>query len=178
MYTIQHNPARPYNCDETGITIVQHKHTKILRLKGKRQISSLQSAERGSLVTVVKRMSPAGQFIPPLLVFPRKYMKPELMNGTPPGSIHACHFSGWTQSRFSTSGFFIPSNIQSRWKRSCYLGTGRALSTHKGPGGLYFSSRESCWHNLPPTSQQSQNVPLDKAFMEPLKTFYSQETEI
>ena len=53
MDTIQHNPARLYNCDETDITIVQHKHMKILGLKGKRQISSLQSAERGSLVTAV-----------------------------------------------------------------------------------------------------------------------------
>jgi len=50
MYTIEHNPARHF---EAGITIVQHKHTKTLGLKGKRQISSLQSAERGSLVTVV-----------------------------------------------------------------------------------------------------------------------------
>ena len=53
MDTIEHNPARLYKCDETGITIVQHKRTKILALKGKRQITSLQSAERGSLVTVV-----------------------------------------------------------------------------------------------------------------------------
>ena len=42
MYTIQHNPARLYNCDETGIAILQQKHTKILGLKGKRQISSVQ----------------------------------------------------------------------------------------------------------------------------------------
>ena len=89
MYTIQHNPARLYNCDETGITIVQHRHMKILGLKGKRQICSVQSAERGSLVTVVTCISPTEHFIPPLLVFPRKNMKPELMNGTPPGSIHA-----------------------------------------------------------------------------------------
>jgi hypothetical protein len=75
MDTIQHNPARLYNCDETGITVVQHKHTKILGLKGKRQISSLQSAERGSLVTVVTCMSTNGHFIPPLLVFPRKKYK-------------------------------------------------------------------------------------------------------
>jgi hypothetical protein len=27
MDTIQHNPARLYNCDETAVTIVQHKHT-------------------------------------------------------------------------------------------------------------------------------------------------------
>ena len=72
MDTIQHNAARLYNCDETGITILQHKHTKILGLKGKRQIFSLQSAERGSLVTVVTCLSPTGHFIPPLLLFPKK----------------------------------------------------------------------------------------------------------
>ena len=60
MDTIKHNPARRYNCDKTGITIVQHKHTEILGLKGKRKISSLQSAERGSLVTVVNCVSPTG----------------------------------------------------------------------------------------------------------------------
>jgi hypothetical protein len=98
MDTTKHNPARLYNCDESGINIVQHKHTKILELKGKRQISSLQPADRGSLVTVVNCTSPTGHFIPPLLVFPRKYMKQELMNGAPPGSIHACHPSGWIQS--------------------------------------------------------------------------------
>jgi hypothetical protein len=74
--TIQHNHSGPYNCDETDIATVQHKHTKVLRLTGKRQISSVQSAERRSLVTVVNRVSPTGQFIPPLLVFLRKFMKP------------------------------------------------------------------------------------------------------
>ena len=54
-------------------------------------------------------------------------------------------------------------------KRSCYLGTGWALFTHKEPGGHYFSWRESRWHHVPPTAQQSQTVPLDKAFMEPSK---------
>jgi len=49
MYTIEHNPARRYKSEETGITIVQHKHTKILGLKGKRQISSVHSADQGSL---------------------------------------------------------------------------------------------------------------------------------
>ena len=95
MFTTQHNSVRLYNCDKTDITIVQHKYTKILGLKCKRQISSVQSRDRGSLVIFVKSVSPIGHFIPPLLVFPRKYMKPELMNGTPTGSIKACHPSGW-----------------------------------------------------------------------------------
>jgi hypothetical protein len=102
MHTIQHNPARFYNCDKTGITTVQHKRTKILGLKGKRKISSVQYADRGSLVTVVICFSPTGHLIPPLLVFPRKNMKQELVNGTPPGSINACHFWGWIQSDIFT----------------------------------------------------------------------------
>jgi hypothetical protein len=38
MYTIEHNPARLHNCDETGITTIQHKHTRIFGLKGKRHL--------------------------------------------------------------------------------------------------------------------------------------------
>jgi hypothetical protein len=105
MYTIQNNPARLFNFGENGITIAQHKNMKILGLKGKRQIVSVQSAERGSLVTVVNSVSPTGPFIPPLLVFPRKYIKPELMHSTPTGSIHACHHSGWTQSEIFNQQF-------------------------------------------------------------------------
>jgi hypothetical protein len=40
------------------------------------------------------------------------------------------------------------------------LSTGQTLSTHKEPGGYYFSLSESCWHDLSPTSQQSQNAML------------------
>jgi len=105
MYTIQHDTARLYNCDETCITILQHKHTKILGSKGKCQISSVQSAEQGSLVTAVNCKIPNGHFIPPLFVFPRKYMKPELMNGTPPGSIHAHHPSEWIQNEIYSQWF-------------------------------------------------------------------------
>ena len=42
-------------------------------------------------------MNIIGTFIPPLFVFPRVRIKTELMNGAPPGSIYACHKSGWMQ---------------------------------------------------------------------------------
>ena len=48
MDTIKHNPARLYNCDKTGITIVQHKHTKILGLKGVRYL--LFNPQNGDLL--------------------------------------------------------------------------------------------------------------------------------
>ena len=169
MGTIQHNLARLYNCDETAITIVQHKHTKILRLKGKLQISSAQSADRGSLVIVVTSISSTGHFIPPLLVFPRKNMKLELMNGTPPASIHACHPSGWIKSEifFQRLLHFIK----------------RTKSTKEDPVILVLYGHYSHTRNLevvtlarenhvdiiclPPHSSHKM-PPVDKAFMGPL----------
>ncbi|XP_026688144.1 uncharacterized protein LOC103521868 [Diaphorina citri] len=44
-------PSRVYNCDETGISTVPNKRSKILSLKGKKQVGSLSSAERGTLIT-------------------------------------------------------------------------------------------------------------------------------
>lgn len=45
----KHNypPDRIFNVDETGLTVVQSKVSEVVGLKGKRQISSLTSAERG-----------------------------------------------------------------------------------------------------------------------------------
>jgi len=94
-----------YNCEETGINIVQHQHLKVLGLKGNCQVSSVQTTAQGSLVTVINCRRPTGHFIPLLLVFPRKFMKPEVMNGTPPGSIHAFHPSGWIQREIFTQWF-------------------------------------------------------------------------
>ena len=119
----------------------------------------------GISLTVVTCMSPTGYFIPPLLLFPRKNMEQEVMNGTSPGSIHVCHPSGWIQSEifFPVVSSFHQTHKADK-RRSCYLSTGRAIFTYQEPGGHYFRSKESCWHNLPPTSQQPQNSTLGWSF--------------
>jgi hypothetical protein len=116
MDAIQHNPARLYNCNETGIAIIQHKHTKILGLKGKRQISPLQSAERESFVKVVTCMSAGRHFISPLLVVSKKNIKRTDESHTacikprlPPLGVDT--------ERDFFSGFFISSKVQSRQKK-------------------------------------------------------------
>jgi hypothetical protein len=78
-----------------------------------------------------------------------------------PGSIHACHPLRWIQSDIFLlwfSSFHQTYKVDKR--RPCYLCTGWALFTHKEPGGHYFSSRESCRHHFPPTSQQPQNATI------------------
>jgi hypothetical protein len=70
-------------------------------------------------------------------------MKPELINGTPPGQSTRAIPRGGYRVRF----FKVP-----LFHQTCkadkiglfYLSAGRALFTHKEPGGRYFSSRESC----------------------------------
>lgn len=65
------SPNNIYNVDETGILTVPNKPSKVLALRGKKQVGSLTSAERGVLVTVETCISAAGVFVPPMFVFPR-----------------------------------------------------------------------------------------------------------
>lgn len=53
MEKINFSPHRLFNVDETGITVVQHKQSKIIGLKGKKQVCAIISQERGKLLTVV-----------------------------------------------------------------------------------------------------------------------------
>lgn len=175
---INFNPNKIFNVDETGITVVQHKTTKIIGLKGKRKIASLSSSERGALVTAVMCMSAAGQFVPPMLVFPRKNMKAELLDDAPPGTIAACHPSGWIQAEIFTKwvAHFIsvvkPSSsdpvllvLDGHYSHTRNL---EVIDMARGSGvGIVC---------LPPHSTHMMQ-PLDVFFMSPFKTYYSQEIE-
>ncbi|XP_045466600.1 uncharacterized protein LOC123675298 [Harmonia axyridis] len=99
------SPSQIFNVDECGICIVQSKCPKILALKGKRQIGTLTSAERGSLITVVMCMSADGTFVPPLIIFPRKNSNEQLKKGAPSGAIFRFHPSGWIQTDQFTAWF-------------------------------------------------------------------------
>lgn len=176
---INHDPKRLYNCDETGITIVQHKTTKVIALKGKRQVGAVSSAERGSLVTVVTCMSATGHFIPPLLVFPRTNQKPELLDGAPNGSRAAYHKSGWIESETFLTWFqeqFLDSVKPTKEDPVILVLDGHYSHTRNLP--LLESAKENGVHivSLPPHCSHKMQ-PLDRAFMYPLKTYYGQEVE-
>lgn len=89
---------RLFNVDETGISTVAKSLNKIIATRGKKQVGSLSSAERGKMLTVEICMGADGSFMPPLFVFPRKRMKQELLDSAPPGSWAECNDSGWMQS--------------------------------------------------------------------------------
>lgn len=172
-------PERIFNVDETGLTVVQNKIAQVVGRKGKRQIASLTSAERGSLITLVAAMSAAGQFIPPMMIFPRKNINQQLMRGAPPGAIMEVHPSGWIQS-----------NIFTRWFQH-FIDT--VKPTEKSPVLLILDGHYSHTRNiqiidlardnhvtiivLPPHCTHKLQ-PLDKTFMGVLKSYYSEEIRV
>ena len=83
-----------YNCDETGITTV-HAPPKVIADRTAKQVGRVTSAERGTLVTMVRAINALGNAIPPFFIFPRVHFKDYMLKGAPAGSGGAAHSSGW-----------------------------------------------------------------------------------
>ena len=169
-------PDRIYNVDETGLSIVQSKVPRVIATKGKRQVATISSAERGSLVTVVTCMSASGNFVPPMMIFPRKNLNSQLMRGAPPGSIAACHPSGWIQSHLFTEWFQHFLDKVKPTTESPVLLILDGHYSHSRNLDVINLARENhvCILCLPPHATHKMQ-PLDRTFMSPLKTYYSEE---
>lgn len=84
-----------FNVDETALSTVPSKHGKVLSRRGRHQVGTLTSTERGSTTTGVFCVSAAGRWVPPMLLFRRKRMSDLLSQGAPPGTFIKCNESGW-----------------------------------------------------------------------------------
>jgi len=171
-------PDRIYNVDETGVTTVPNKPSKIISLKGKKQVGTIASAERGQLVTVELCMSAAGHYVPPLFIFPRSRMKAELLDHSPPSSIAIPHKSGWVQTEVFVQWFkhFLTHTNPSAERPVLLIMDGH--KTHTLNLEVINLARE---HHvtllcLPPHCSHRMQ-PLDVCFMKPVMTFYAQEVQ-
>ena len=72
-------PSRLWNMDETGISNIQ-KPGCVVATKGVCKVEKMTSGECGATVTAICGMNPAGNYTPPMFIFPRKRMQPGLMN--------------------------------------------------------------------------------------------------
>jgi hypothetical protein len=69
----------------TGLTTVEHKPSKLISVKEKKQVPELFSAEGVTLMTC---MSAPALYVSPLIAFRRKNAKEELLDGTSQGRQH------------------------------------------------------------------------------------------
>ncbi|GBP80086.1 hypothetical protein EVAR_22009_1 [Eumeta japonica] len=85
MNRYKFEPQNIYNVDEIGITTVQ-KPDRIIARRGARQVDSVTSAERGTLVTVAIAVNAIGNAIPSFFVFPRVRYQEHFVRDGPIGS--------------------------------------------------------------------------------------------
>ena len=87
-------PNNIWNCDETGVTTVQTPE-HVIAGKGERQVASVTSAERGTLVTMCNAVNASGASIPPFYIFPRVHFKEIFLRNGAPGCVGTAQSTGW-----------------------------------------------------------------------------------
>lgn len=169
---------RIWNVDETGVTTVPKKRSKVIGLKGKKQVGKLSSAERGTLVTAAVCMSAAGNFMPLMFIFPRKKPNNEFLDHAPPGTTAEFHESGWMQKHIFVAWFkrFVAFTNPTAENPVLLLLDGHA--THTKSLDLVLLARQ---HHVvivcfPPHCTHRMQ-PLDVVLMAPLSQFYAQEVD-
>lgn len=169
------SPNNIYNMDETGISSVPNNPPKVISTKGKRAVNKISSGERGTNVTVVSAMSVTGHFVPPTFIFGRKRMKPELLDGSPPGSIAML-----SDSSFINSELFLVwlSHFKDHTKPT--KNNPVILDNHSSHITIsavdYYRENNIIALTLPPHSSHKLQ-PLDRGFHVALKRYYSNECE-
>lgn len=172
---VNFDATRIWNMDESGLSTVPSKHSKIYATKGRKQVGILTSAERGQHVSIICCMNASGSFLPPALIFPRKNMKKELIDHCPPGSVGYAQESGWSSSEIFLQwlNHFVNRVKPSADEKVILLLDGH--SSHKSldaqiyakdKGVILFCFPPHCTHRV---------QPLDVSFFGPLSTYFNQE---
>ena len=90
-------PAQIFNIDETGMPL-DPKPFSVIALVGCKHVSCMRSGDK-TQITVVACCSASGSVIPPLVVFDRKFLKPEYTYGEVSDTAYAHSESGWITAK-------------------------------------------------------------------------------
>lgn len=164
---------RIYNLDETGTLTVQNSAAKVLAEKGTKQVSKIQSSERGTLVTTCCIVNASGHAIPPVMVFPRVHFKSHMITGAPPGTLGLATKSGWmnTECFIEVLKHFIKHTASSSDNPSLLIMDNHeshisieGLNLCKNYGVTVLTVPPHCTHKL---------QPLDVGLLKPFHVFYN-----
>ena len=125
---------------------------------------------------IVACLRAGGDYVPPVLIFPRKNWSARLMKGAPPGSLGRCHPSGCIQSHVFTEWLvhFIQHTRLSAESPIMLILDGHYSHTRNMEVIVKAKENPISLVCLPPNTIHRLQ-PLDRTFMGPLKTYYSEE---
>ena len=96
QYDLHGKPNLIFNMDETGFPL-DPKPLKTIHIRGEKNPSAVSSGVKHQ-VTVVACVSAAGQCLPPMVIWDRKTLSPDLAVGEVPGTIYGLSNKGWMDS--------------------------------------------------------------------------------
>ena len=168
---IFNNPVRIYNCDETGVPL-NPKRIKVVAKRGSKDVSCISGDDKAQ-ITVLVCTCASGVALPPMVIFNRKTLNPELTTGEVPGTIYGLSEKGWINRELFLMWFhkhflaLIPST-----RPILLLMDGH--SSHYSPDVIRMAAEEKViLFTLPPhTTHLTQ--PLDRGAFSPLKVYWRQ----
>lgn len=170
--------SKVYNVDESGFTTVQKKPSKIIGLKGKRQVGAATSGERGVNTTIVCCTSASGNYIPPMIIFKRKRQPQELEIGAPTGSIVTISDTGYINSELFVDWLKHFHSHVSSSKDDPVLLLLDGHSTHsKNLAAINYARDQGIILLQLPSHTTHRLQPLDVAFFRPLGQYYIEAQE-
>ena len=99
-------PAQIVNCDETGLPLT-HKPPKVIARVWQKHPYAVASNEKEQ-ITVFACGSAVGYYIPQMVAFDYKSLKPEISSGEVPGTFYGLSESGWMDTElFDTSHYHL-----------------------------------------------------------------------
>lgn len=163
--------SRVYNLDETSTSTVQNSR-KLVSPKGCKQVHQVKTAERGVSVTTSVIIGAHGTVLPPVMIFPRKVFKSNMIINAYPGTLGLANDKGYnTKETFvDIMNHFIKCTNSSKDNPTLLLLDN--VDTHfstvvldlaKDNGVTIFTFPPHCTHKL---------QPLDVGFFGPFKAYY------
>ena len=96
-------PVQIFNMDETGMPLDPNPSSVIAPV-GYKHVSCMRSGDK-TQITVVACCNASGSVILPLVVFDRKFLKPEYTHGEVLGTAYALSDSGWINAKIFDDWF-------------------------------------------------------------------------
>ena len=90
---LHHTPSRIFNADESGIPL-QHRPGRRIAVRGQKHVTVNTSGNKAQ-VTVLACVCASGKYIPPMIVFKRKGLTKDLIEGEVPETYYGFSPSGW-----------------------------------------------------------------------------------
>ena len=165
-HDLQKKPCQVFNVDENCFPLAP-KLLKAIHCSGEHSAHAINSGNKAQ-ITVLACVSASGHSLPPMVIWDRKTLSPELTNGEMPGTIYGLSDKGW-----------IDQELFKLWFHHHFLKYDPAVrpllllmdghSSHYFPDTIHMAAKERVILFVLPPNTTHLTQPLDKGCFGPLK---------